>query len=216
MTRAGYARLSKNRNSSSKRRRKMTVNIRGKAYKTVAERINEFYAGKPDYGVLTELISADDVAVVMKASIIDEDGAVVATGYAEEVRASSNINKTSAVENCETSAVGRALAFYGLAGTEIASADEVANAIKAQANTELLEYNELVRKYWDEISESKNLLKPNWGPNENQSNVTDARAHIKEFIPEDDYKRLWRAPTKGGCWTTEERKILLEKPEEAL
>ena len=68
----------------------------------------------------------------MKATISDEQGRVRATGHAEEVRASSQINKTSALENAETSAIGRALAALGYAGTEFASADEVAQAITQQ------------------------------------------------------------------------------------
>jgi hypothetical protein len=68
----------------------------------------------------------------MKAEIIDKDGRTIATGYAEEHRTASQINRTSALENCETSAIGRALANFGLGGGEYASADEVANAINQQ------------------------------------------------------------------------------------
>ena len=57
---------------------------------------------------------------------------IVATGHAEEYRDSSKINKTSALENAETSAIGRALASFGLGGTEFASADEVARAINGK------------------------------------------------------------------------------------
>lgn len=109
----------------------MTVMIHGKEYFTVAERINTFRAKHESHAIVTELISADNERVVMKASIIAPEG-IVSTGYAEERRDASNINRTSALENCETSAVGRALAFFGLAGTEIASADEVATAIHQQ------------------------------------------------------------------------------------
>lgn len=109
------------------------VNIHGKDYKTVAKRVDEF---RKQYGVnlsiITRLISADDNTVVMKAEIIDMDGRVIATGYAEENRKASQINRTSALENCETSAIGRALANFGLAGGEYASADEVAQAIHEQ------------------------------------------------------------------------------------
>ena len=112
----------------------MPVKIHGKEYKTVAERINEFRAFDDWYGISTELISDDGATVVMKASITDGEGRLVATGWAEEIRGSSMINKTSALENAETSAVGRALAFFGLGGTEIASADEVASAIHAQTS----------------------------------------------------------------------------------
>ena len=110
----------------------MTVNIHGKNYKTVAERLEEFRKKFKGYKIITELISRDEQTVVMKAIIYDNENKIASTGYAEEIRSSSLINKTSALENCETSAVGRALAFLGLAGTEIASADEVANAIKQQ------------------------------------------------------------------------------------
>ena len=113
----------------------MPVDIHGKSYRTVAERIDEFRTEHPDWGIQTEIVSIDDDRVVVKATILDECNRIVSTGYAEEVRGSSNINKTSALENAETSAVGRALAFYGLAGTEIASADEVASAIGQQTTS---------------------------------------------------------------------------------
>jgi hypothetical protein len=112
------------------------VNIHGKEYKTVAGRVNEFrekYAFK--YSIETDLVDRDEKTVVVKALIRDLDtDKVIATGYAEENRAASQINKTSATENCETSAIGRALAAFGLAGTEYASADEVAQAISEQGS----------------------------------------------------------------------------------
>lgn len=115
----------------------MPVNIHGKEYLTVAERVDTFRSDyKPNteasYGIVTELVSNDNEYVVMKASIVTETGFIVATGYAQEKYGDSNINKTSALENCETSAIGRALASFGLAGTEFASADEVTRAIEQQ------------------------------------------------------------------------------------
>jgi hypothetical protein len=68
----------------------------------------------------------------MKASVISPESKIIATGHGCEFKASSQINKTSYVENCETSAIGRALACLGLGGTEFASANEVANAIHQQ------------------------------------------------------------------------------------
>lgn len=109
------------------------VLIHGKIYDTVARRVKLF---RDEYGtelnITTELLSADDSTVVMKASISKGDN-VIATGHAEENRQASTINRTSALENCETSAIGRALAAFGLAGTEFASADEVAQAISLQS-----------------------------------------------------------------------------------
>ena len=70
---------------------------------------------------------------VCKCTIADNSGRVIATGHAHEERSASNINKTSFVENCETSAVGRALAMLGIGiDTSIASANEVSDAIAKQ------------------------------------------------------------------------------------
>lgn len=112
------------------------VNIRGKDYKTVALRVSEFRAKYPideEWGIHTEIVSVDESAVVMRAWITSGAGEVVAVGHAEEARSSRGINSTSALENCETSAVGRALAAAGFGGDEYASADEVAGAIAQQS-----------------------------------------------------------------------------------
>ena len=112
-----------------------TTNIKGKDYVQVNERIIAFRK-LPDYkgySIETEMVAIDSDMCVMKAIIRDSDGAVAATGFAQEDRSSSMINKTSYVENCETSAVGRALGFLGI-GVEasIATAEEVSMAIAKQ------------------------------------------------------------------------------------
>ena len=104
------------------------VNIHGREYKTVALRVTEFRAAHPEWAILTELVSVDEQTVVVKASITDAESRILATGHAEEQRAASQINRTSALENCETSAIGRALAALGFGGSEFASANEVENA----------------------------------------------------------------------------------------
>jgi hypothetical protein len=112
-----------------------TVNIHGRDYETVASRVQKFrekYPPQDGWAIETELIERNESDVVVKA-YIKNYGLTRATGYAEESRSASTINKTSALENCETSAIGRALAAFGLAGTEYASADEVAQAISQQA-----------------------------------------------------------------------------------
>jgi hypothetical protein len=108
------------------------VNIHGKAYQTVALRVGKFRETYPNFSLTTEIVSRDPECVVMKATISDDAGRIRATGHSEEYRATSQINRTSALENAETSAIGRALAALGLGGTEFASADEVANAINQQ------------------------------------------------------------------------------------
>lgn len=108
------------------------INIRGKEYTTVALRVHQFRAERPTLSLITEVLHRDADCVVMRAVISDEQGRVLATGHAEEYRKASEINRTSALENCETSAIGRALASLGFGGTEFASADEVTRAINGQ------------------------------------------------------------------------------------
>jgi len=109
------------------------VNIHGKEYQTVAYRVGKFREiHKFDLSLATEIVERSEDFVVMKATIANSEGRILATGHSEEYRKASQINKTSALENAETSAIGRALAALGMGGTEFASADEVANAIGQQ------------------------------------------------------------------------------------
>ena len=109
----------------------MPVKIHGKDYKTVAERVTEFHKDHKDKkSIITEIIQFKDGIVVVKAVIkIGED---VFCGHAYEDIGSSPINTTSALENCETSAIGRALASAGYLGSEFASADELVTALNKQ------------------------------------------------------------------------------------
>lgn len=115
------------------------VKIHGKEYKTVILRVNEFRENckaADGWGIVTELVFHDKDRVVVHAKILDPSGRVVGSGLGEEVRNATPINKTSAMEVAETSAIGRALASIGLGGEEYASADEVLNAIKGQSQVE--------------------------------------------------------------------------------
>lgn len=112
-----------------------TIDIKGKPYVMVNERILYFREQDAFKGwqITTEIVSVDADNVIIKAFVLNEEGTVMATGHAWESASSSFINKTSYVENCETSAVGRALALMGIGVEEsIASAEEVGNAIKQQ------------------------------------------------------------------------------------
>ena len=109
------------------------TNIRGKEYQTVALRVSKFREAFPLHALTSTVVARDEDCVVMQAQIADETGRILATGHAEEYRKTSQINKTSALENCETSAIGRALAAFGFGGTEFASANEVQNAIHQQS-----------------------------------------------------------------------------------
>jgi hypothetical protein len=108
------------------------VDIHGKSYQTVALRVRNFREKHPNYRLITEIQHRDEECVVMLARIADENGNVLATGHSEEYRSDGQINRTSALENSETSAIGRALAALGMGGTEFASADEVARAVSGQ------------------------------------------------------------------------------------
>ena len=110
----------------------MPVKIHGKDYRTVAERVELFHQNhkQSEKSITTEILHNDESTVMMKTTVTV--GESTYTGHAVEVYNSSMINKTSALENCETSAIGRALASAGLGGTEFASADEVTNAIAQQ------------------------------------------------------------------------------------
>ena len=112
-----------------------TIDIKGKEYIQVNERIMYFwreFIGDKQGQIVTTLLSMEDGVCVFRADIII-DGTIVATGHAYEKEGSTFINKTSYVENCETSAVGRALGLLGIGiDTSIASAEEVQNAIKQQ------------------------------------------------------------------------------------
>lgn len=115
--------------------KKGIVNIHGRQYKTVALRISEFReqcAAADGWGVETFIIDIKDDWVCMGCKIFDPEGRIVGSGHGLEFWEGSKINKTSALENAETSALGRALASIGLGGDEYASADEVLSAIRTQ------------------------------------------------------------------------------------
>lgn len=107
-----------------------TTNIKGKEYAEVNQRIKAFRMVHPNGTITTDIVSIENGIVLMKASITDDEGRLIGTGYAYEKEKGSFINQTSYIENCETSAVGRALGMCGFGiDTSVASAEEVQNAI---------------------------------------------------------------------------------------
>lgn len=109
-----------------------SIDVKGKNYVMVNERIKAFRYVFPLGTISTEILEDDGERVTVKAYVYD-GGTLLATGHAFEVKAASYINKTSYIENCETSAVGRALGFLGFGCDDsLASAEEVKNAIEAQ------------------------------------------------------------------------------------
>lgn len=103
-----------------------TISIKGKEYVTVNERLKEFRNNFKDYALVTEIIELGVDFATVKASIYDDKGVLRATGFAREVVAKSPINKYAFLENCETSAIGRALGNFGIGIDEaVCTADEL-------------------------------------------------------------------------------------------
>ena len=118
-----------------------TINIHGKQYVPVSERLKYFRENYKDYSLTTDIIEFKEIEingliklmVTMKSIVKDKNGREIANGHAYEILGSTNVNKTSFLENCETSANGRALANLGIMIEDsISSADEVINAIEQQ------------------------------------------------------------------------------------
>lgn len=110
--------------------------IKGKDYAEVSQRIKAFRMLYPDGFITTHLVSNEGGVAVMQATVGRYEGErmiVMGTGMAYEKEGSTYINETSYIENCETSAVGRALGMLGIGvDTAVASAEEVENAIANQ------------------------------------------------------------------------------------
>ena len=114
-----------------------TTDIKGKEYAEVNQRIKAFRMVYPDGTITTELLSNENGICIFRAVVSNNEGKVIGTGTAYEKEDSSFINKTSYIENCETSAVGRALGMCGFGiDVSVASAEEVQNAIQNQTVTQ--------------------------------------------------------------------------------
>lgn len=183
---------------------KETVPIKGKDYKLIAARLKEFLDdSNGEYAIHTEVLKADMNEALVKASVIHlATGVVCSTGHAHEVQGSTSVNSTSWVENCETSAIGRCIGMFNskYTGDSIASADEVASAIEQQSELPILMAHmaALQRNYASVYFIKEHLELRAW------ESVAEAWGEISD----DDKRALWLAPSKGGIFTTAERKDL--------
>jgi len=115
-----------------------------KLYTMVVHRTEAFRrALGTDFGIFTEILVDDGKRVVLKAIITDKDGRTIGSGHAEEIRGQGMVNSTSALENAETSAIGRALSSLGISGGEYASANEL-DAVDRKKQAMKEEPNKLV------------------------------------------------------------------------
>ena len=78
-------------------------------YETVAQRLVRWWVEYPEGRIITSIHHYDGSTIIMRAECYNNDDRLIATGYAEEVFGNSPVNKTSFLENCETSAIGRAI-----------------------------------------------------------------------------------------------------------
>jgi hypothetical protein len=146
-----------------------TVNIKGKKYSTVNERHKHLLQYFPEARFNEEVVFHDAERVVVKTELYISD-TIYAVGHAEEYRNANFINKTSALENCSSSSLGRCLAAFGLSGSEYASADELVNALNNQntskpTTTKTVSIKDEIKK---QTTETKlTALYSNWKKNNN-------------------------------------------------
>jgi hypothetical protein len=173
------------------------VSIHGKDYQTVALRVTKFREMHPDWTLKAKIIGNGEF-VTVRATVKDDQGRTISTGHAEEERG-AGINKTSAVENCETSAIGRALAFFNYPGIFLRSADEMSDALIQQGiksvQKDFGERMKIIRGMLNEITDLKDRL---------ADGDFHAAVEIIQELTEDQTTALNLAPTKGGILTTEE------------
>lgn len=166
-----------------------TTDIKGKAYAEVNERIKAFRQLFPNGTISTEIISLSDGVCVIKATAMNENGAILGTGHAYEKENSTFINKTSYIENAETSAVGRALGMIGIGiDTSVASYEEVANAIeqqkpaktakKAESPAQDMDHRVILRKFLLDNKIDANIVVQACGLNKNSTDDDYAMALV--------------------------------------
>lgn len=138
-----------------------TTEIKGKDYAEVNQRIKAFRMVYPQGFIKTELVSLENGVCVIKATVGVGETMILGTGYAYEKEGSTFINKTSYIENCETSAVGRALGMAGFGiDVSVASAEEVQNAIINQTRDEKIRKVDItaLRKKYPTAEQEKNIF----------------------------------------------------------
>ena len=123
-----------------------TVDIKGKKYSTVNERLRHLLKYFPETRFNEEVLFHDNERVIVKTELYIGD-TIYSVGTAEEYRNSSFINKTSALENCASSSLGRTIAAFGLSGSEYASAEELVNALNNQkGSTQQVSIKDTIKK----------------------------------------------------------------------
>jgi hypothetical protein len=129
-------------------------------YEPVAVRHSRWLEQHPNGRTITQMVSIPGADIcVIRAELWLED-VCIATGYAEEVRGAGNVNRTSHVENCETSAVGRALANAGMAGTDVNKRPSREEMMKVQNNAPKMRITQASSAKGDGVT----IKGDQWGP----------------------------------------------------
>jgi len=189
------------------------VNLKGKSYTEVAKRIEVFrkHFGFR-YGFTEEIIVDDGKRVVIKAKIYDREhpDTPISEGHAEEIRGSSLVNKTSAIENCSTSALGRAIAFCGLHGGQMASINEIEKAQNNEKNIDENKPKEEKKLTLDETikkteQDRKDIANGKYPP------ATETKSQVDwEKIHQNYMKNISQLPSQSMCqfWFNKQKDIL--------
>ena len=191
------------------------VNLKGKSYTEVAKRIEVFrkHFGFR-YGFTEEIIVDDGKRVVIKAKIYDREhpDTPISEGHAEEIRGSSLVNKTSAIENCSTSALGRAIAFCGLHGGQMASINEIEKAQNNEKNVDENKPKEEKKLTLDETikkteQDRKDIANGKYPP------ATETKSQVDwEKIHQNYMKNISELPSQSMCqfWFNKHKETLKE------
>ena len=176
-------------------------------YETVEERLTKFWKDQPDGRINTTLLEANTTRFIVRAEIFrtEVDAHPWATGIAEETVQGRGVNATSALENCETSAIGRALANAGYATkgkrasreemTKVAKGVEVKatiDEVKAKMAQTSGEYIPVVKE------DDPWTIKPATMP----PTMGEAVATVKEIIGGQTEKDIPRCPHGDMIWKT--------------
>jgi hypothetical protein len=176
-------------------------------YETVEERLTKFWKDHPDGRINTALLEANTTRFIIRAEIFrtEVDAHPWATGIAEETVQGRGVNATSALENCETSAIGRALANAGYATkgkrasreemTKVAKGDEVKatiDEVKAKMASTSGEYIPVVKE--DDPWTIKSSTMP--------PTMEEAMLTVKERLGGQSEKDIPRCPHGDMYWKT--------------
>ena len=191
----------------------------GKKYTEVAKRVEAFrtHFGLK-YGITTNIIVDNEKRVVIKAQVYDLSNKEIAVGegYAEEIRGSSLVNKTSAIENCETSAIGRALASLGLHGGQYASVNEIDKAQNNEKNIDEIQEKpkaEIKKPTLDETikqteQDRSDIADGKYSPGEEETDPDKIAEWEK--IHQNYMKNISQLPSQSTCafWFNKQRDVL--------